>query len=388
MVALALVLALPVAAGCGDDTNDGGFGGGEGGSGGSGGGEGGIGGGGGDGGSGGVSPESFDTCESPGSIAVGQDEQVFVQGTMEGLADDYETFCADSPSQQQLSYPDAVYSLSLAETCIATITLEGQAGFDGIVGLRTLSCTEDEYCVNASPNGAESLKVHLDAGSYTVMVSDAGEGTADFTLGVQCQTPACADGIVSPGEECDDGNAEAGDGCAPDCLFEPSDPDLDTCAGASNSAGTAIAIGELLRIPGQAPEASTVGATNSGESTCQTGATTGPAPDHTYKIIPQANGTLIATVGLDFNGEPYCGAGEPTEDPLPPGCWDRAVHIREATCDDEAAEVACADDPDLYWLTEGASAEVVAGTEYFVFVDGYNADEYGQGIYVLQLELQ
>src|SRR4029077_14288716 len=35
-------------------------------------------------------------------------------------------------------------------------------------------------------------------------------------------TPAgrCGNGIVDPGEECDDGNTVAGDGCSPDCLFE------------------------------------------------------------------------------------------------------------------------------------------------------------------------
>jgi cysteine-rich repeat protein len=33
--------------------------------------------------------------------------------------------------------------------------------------------------------------------------------------------PACGNHVVDPGEECDDGNEVAGDGCAPDCRVEP-----------------------------------------------------------------------------------------------------------------------------------------------------------------------
>jgi cysteine-rich repeat protein len=361
--------------GCGDDTTGGG---------GEGGGQGG-----GDGGSGGeggaTNPVASDTCDNPGTIIVGQDETVSAQGSMEGSNDDYRMFCADSETMTALSYPEVVFAVEIQNACSATFNLEGQSGFDGVLGLRTVGCTEDEYCANSAPTGTEEIQTHLEAGTYHIIVSDAGDGTADFTVSVTCSTPVCADGVVNPGEECDDGNTAADDGCAADCTFEPSDPAIDTCAGATASDGTPIGTGELVLIPAAAPERSTVGATDSGQSTCQTGATTGPAPDHVYKIIPSANGTLIATLGLDFDGVPYCGETEPVE--IPPGCWDRAVHIREAACDDDAAEVACADNAEAWWFTEIASAEVVAGTEYYVFVDGYNADEFGQGTYVLQVEL-
>ena len=35
-------------------------------------------------------------------------------------------------------------------------------------------------------------------------------------------SPLCGDGVVEPGEACDDGNSIAGDGCAPDCTLETS----------------------------------------------------------------------------------------------------------------------------------------------------------------------
>jgi cysteine-rich repeat protein len=36
----------------------------------------------------------------------------------------------------------------------------------------------------------------------------------------QCKVSACGDGILDPGEECDDGGCLGGDGCSEDCLFE------------------------------------------------------------------------------------------------------------------------------------------------------------------------
>ena len=32
--------------------------------------------------------------------------------------------------------------------------------------------------------------------------------------------PTCGDGVIKPGEECDDGNVLAEDGCSPECLEE------------------------------------------------------------------------------------------------------------------------------------------------------------------------
>ena len=385
LCAIALCLSLPIAflsVACGDDDPTGG--GGQGGAGGAAGGEGG------DGGSGGVAPGSFDTCDEPGQIQVGQDEQVFAAGTMEGANDDYRTFCADSEMQPDLSYPEVVYTLTVAEACTARLALEGQSGFNGVLSLRLGGCAdadfEDEYCVNAVPSGVEFLDLHLAAGTYHVLVSDAGDGVADFTLGVACATPTCGDSVKNPGEECDDGNNEPGDGCDPNCVYEPNDPTIDTCAGAESTDGVLIDSGQLVLIPDDAPPRTTVGATESGDSTCQTGALTGPAPDHVYKFIPQSNGTLIATLGLDFDGNPYCGNGEP-QFPYPFGCWDRAVHIREADCTNPGAQLACSDDQLSWWAVETASAQVVAGTEYYVFVDGYNDDEFGQGPYVLHVEL-
>lgn len=41
----------------------------------------------------------------------------------------------------------------------------------------------------------------------------------------------CSDGILNPGEECDDGNLVANDGCGPDCKLENASQFLCTLAG-------------------------------------------------------------------------------------------------------------------------------------------------------------
>ncbi len=49
---------------------------------------------------------------------------------------------------------------------------------------------------------------------------DDGNGGADGCVGEECPdaaAPACGDGVVNPGEACDDANGDSGDGCAANC---------------------------------------------------------------------------------------------------------------------------------------------------------------------------
>ena len=49
---------------------------------------------------------------------------------------------------------------------------------------------------------------------------DDGNDINDDACTNTCALPACGDGILQPGEECDDGNADDNDGCAADCTLE------------------------------------------------------------------------------------------------------------------------------------------------------------------------
>ncbi len=57
-----------------------------------------------------------------------------------------------------------------------------------------------------------------------------------------CSVPApgvCGDGVLDPGEECDDGGTVNGDGCSSTCELEPTNPAL--CAGVPSASGTSLA---------------------------------------------------------------------------------------------------------------------------------------------------
>jgi len=87
----------------------------------------------------------------------------------------------------------------------------------------------------------------LDASGHVIeRVSDTNDNATDFACAefgsattnngtstslratTPCPSAACGDGVVDPGEVCDDGNTVAGDGCSADCLtagFCPAMPD-------------------------------------------------------------------------------------------------------------------------------------------------------------------
>jgi cysteine-rich repeat protein len=62
----------------------------------------------------------------------------------------------------------------------------------------------------------------LAVGTYYVRVEEFGNNgiTPFYVLGIKLQPPACGDGILQMGEQCDDGNTAAGDGCSPTCALE------------------------------------------------------------------------------------------------------------------------------------------------------------------------
>ena len=62
----------------------------------------------------------------------------------------------------------------------------------------------------------------LAVGTYFVKVEEFGNnGIAPFyVLNIKVQAPACGDGILQMGEQCDDGNVASGDGCSTTCVLE------------------------------------------------------------------------------------------------------------------------------------------------------------------------
>ena len=64
---------------------------------------------------------------------------------------------------------------------------------------------------------------NMAVGKYKVRVEYTGNSTAvaSYVVKIRVVTPGCGDSVLQPGEQCDDGNTAAGDGCSPTCQSEP-----------------------------------------------------------------------------------------------------------------------------------------------------------------------
>jgi hypothetical protein len=81
---------------------------------------------------------------------------------------------------------------------------------------------------------------------------------------------------------------------------------------------------------------------------------TGMGPDRAYRLITSANCTL--TIGMD-----------------PTGAQDLALVVYQSNCSSNLADCACVDDTGGGGAAESVTLSAVAGTTYFVVVDGYSA---------------
>ncbi len=108
---------------------------------------------------------------------------------------------------------------------------------DCTIGLR---CAVDGFCANAGPGGAASGDgggaanddagpaadgggIALDdGGGSNDAGGDGGNALDDAGNALDDAGNAlCPNGMPDPGEECDDGNANDGDGCSSGCVLEP-----------------------------------------------------------------------------------------------------------------------------------------------------------------------
>jgi cysteine-rich repeat protein len=76
-------------------------------------------------------------------------------------------------------------------------------------------------CSKIDPNKYPAA-TNLPVGLYAIRVERFGNSatTPFYVLKVKVSAPGCGDGILQTGEQCDDNNTTAGDGCSPTCQFE------------------------------------------------------------------------------------------------------------------------------------------------------------------------
>ncbi len=115
--------------------------------------------------------------------------------------------------------------------------LNGTPG-DPCTGFCRFVCTVDANCDDGDVcNGSETCADHL-CMPGTAATDGTTCGTDKLCSGGTCVDARCGDGVTTPPEECDDGNAVDGDGCDSDCKFSciSTDPTrnctpMDACAG-------------------------------------------------------------------------------------------------------------------------------------------------------------
>ncbi len=90
------------------------------------------------------------------------------------------------------------------------------------------TCTVEPMweCTDTTPlDGVPGTCVMLRCGDMRVTAGEECDtgGTSTATCDADCTMPECGDGLLNraAGEECDDDNVRAGDGCTPACIIEP-----------------------------------------------------------------------------------------------------------------------------------------------------------------------
>lgn len=353
-----------------------------------------IGGEGGSGGEGGglpPEPPANDKCTGE-LVALSPGSTVEIQGTLIGAADDLTTFCADTSTDP--GNPDVVYQLDVAEDIslrLRVVTTE----LDPALSLRRVACdveSNGDACLNFG-SGAEATGVSLAAGTYWVVIDSADGNAGDFLLQLAATAPACGDGILNAGEQCDPGAGAPDDGCHDpgstwECTLgeEPSAAVPSACPGAGPFAVGMSADPLNPTITRLGPHHSGNGGHSETNETTADWWVCGWAAEggeSVFHVIPQESGTLFARIGYDDNGAVVCD--------LDPDCGDFILYMRQGSCEkdlsaDPPQQLACADFDDGFQEILVIQAPVTAGSDYWVFVDGLD-DVWGLGSFHLELWL-
>ena len=238
---------------------------------------------------------------------------------------------------------DAVYAV----TAPITGQLEANvplAAFNAALYARStcVSPSSELACVNStSVLGSERLTIPVLAGSsYYLFVDGSATLTGgSYTLDLSVTAPVCGDGILGGTEQCDDNNQTVGDGCAWNCMLEP--PTGNDFCGGQLLPLSPTGNGEVAQIT-----ASTLGLASDFQGSCGGDG----ARDAVYTVQPTITGRLSATLTPNFS----------------------AVLYARSACPEGSGQFMCSN------LASGTGPEtlsvnVVAGTLYYLFVDGVSA---------------
>lgn len=302
-----------------------------------------------------------DTC--PGErIAVGFGVPVRTAASTRGLANDYRSYCGRGEG----SGPDGVIAVEALATGTLHLKLHSYAPdtFDAVLYAQA-GCGDMSKmfgCSDKGPLADETLQLPVSQGETIYAVVDGRDGSeGPFALLAELTPPVCGDGVQNPGEDCDFGDIEPGDGCDPDCHFEPPTDGSDQCPGEA----VTLARGADKILSGH-----TVGYADRHESGCPG---LGGASDRVFALNVLSGGQLTVTLRASFDAMlsvfESCQA-------LASGEGDRNALDAELLCSDQ----------DLEDNGERLTFEVAVSKRYFLLIDGFSASDVGT--FELGLSLQ
>ncbi|MFK7997936.1 MAG: DUF4215 domain-containing protein [Polyangiales bacterium] len=152
-----------------------------------------------------------------------------IMGTTEGGSSDIAEYSCSSFGPYNSA--EAVYTFGDAQSAVVTITAvrDEASTFDmdlfALEGGEGTTCGEDSTCVGSTGTTAtETVTFNYLPGGTNYIVYDAfgtpDDRTSAFALTVECEIATCGDSMIAGPEQCDDGNADAADGCDALCQIE------------------------------------------------------------------------------------------------------------------------------------------------------------------------
>ncbi len=256
----------------------------------------------------------------------------------------------DAPCDKTNSTSDVVYAVTPTASGKVTATLTPKAGFDGVLYARSGACTTGPQitCSQASAaGGVEAVTFDVVAGkTYSVVVDGQSGSQGAYSLALSLAIVTCGDGVVTPDEQCDDGNDQPNDGCF-GCKVEQNPPSVD-CPGLE-----VHAFGPPTVVSGStAPYANVRVGSCGGDK----------AKDRVYRVVPEATGTLSAE--------------------LVTASFDAVLYARGGACSGTYTELGC--DDVIGNGKEKLLVPVTKGTPVWIVVDGYQT---GSGTFSLELSI-
>ncbi len=253
---------------------------------------------------------------------------------------------------------DAVHSVTSATPGI--LRAKVTSAFDSVLYAR-LSCesaSSESACKDKSGAlGGDEITVTIAENAPVYLFVDGVAGASGaYALDVEVIPAACGNGIAEPPEQCDDGNAVAGDGCTPDCTLETVGHDIETCPGQGITLSGA---GDAPRKVSLAGSTSLLPKTLSGMHGCNA-----HGPNAVYAITPDVDGAMTSRLVASYG--------------------NAVLHLRRE-CDAKGfhSQIDCQQSSAAAFDPVESVVPVKAGRPYYVIVDSYS--EGFTGPYVLDV---